>query len=61
MARAWGVQIAALEASVQAAPKSGARHFVWDKAQKHLYLVNELDASLYLHDWAAVHGPLREG
>jgi len=45
---------------VQAAPKSGARHFVWDKAQKHLYLVNELDASLYVYDWDAARGTLRE-
>ncbi len=45
---------------VQAAPKSGARHFVWDKAQKHLYLLNELDASLYAYDWDAVQGTLRE-
>lgn len=45
---------------VQNAPKSGARHFVWDKAQKHVYLVNEVDASLYVFDWDAAHGTLRE-
>lgn len=45
---------------MQAAPKSGARHFAWDKAQKHLYLLNELDASLYVYDWDAVQGTLRE-
>ena len=47
-------------AIVQAAPKSGARHFVWDKAQKHLYLLNEVDASLYVFAWDAGRGTLRE-
>jgi 6-phosphogluconolactonase len=47
-------------AIVQAAPKSGARHFVWDKAQKHLYLLNEVDASLYVFAWDAARGTLRE-
>jgi 6-phosphogluconolactonase len=45
---------------VQTAPKSGARHFVWDKAQKHLYLLNEVDASLYAFAWDAGLGTLRE-
>jgi 6-phosphogluconolactonase len=45
---------------VQTAPKSGARHFVWDKAQKHLYLLNEVDASLYTFAWDAGLGTLRE-
>lgn len=45
---------------VQAAPKSGARHFVWDKAQQHLYLLNEVDASLYVFAWEAGRGTLRE-
>ncbi|KQU71431.1 6-phosphogluconolactonase [Rhizobacter sp. Root16D2] len=45
---------------VQNAPKSGARHFVWDRAQKHLYLLNEVDASLYVFAWDAVRGTLRE-
>jgi 6-phosphogluconolactonase len=47
-------------AIVQAAPKSGARHFVWDQAQKHLYLLNEVDASLYVFAWDAGRGTLRE-
>jgi 6-phosphogluconolactonase len=47
-------------AIVQAAPKSGARHFTWDKAQKHLYLLNEVDASLYVFAWDAGRGTLRE-
>lgn len=45
---------------VQTAPKSGARHFVWDKAQKHLYLLNEVDASLNVFAWDAGRGTLRE-
>jgi len=42
------------------APKSGARHFVWDAAQRHLYLLGELDASLYVYDYDAARGSLRE-
>jgi len=45
---------------VQLDAKSGARHFVWDKAQKHLYLLNEVDASLVVFAWDGVHGTLRE-
>jgi 6-phosphogluconolactonase len=45
---------------VSNAPKSGARHFVWDKAQRFLYLVNELDASLYVYAWDGARGTLRE-
>jgi len=45
-------------ALVNTAPKSGARHFVWDKSQRYLYLVNELDASLYVFAWD--NGKLRE-
>lgn len=47
-------------ALVSNAPKSGARHFVWDKAQRFLYLVNELDASLYAYAWDGARGTLRE-
>ncbi|MDR7377152.1 6-phosphogluconolactonase [Rhodoferax ferrireducens] len=47
-------------ASVSAAPKSGARHFIWDKAQRFLYLINEVDASLYVYAWDAARGSLRE-
>lgn len=46
-------------AVVKIAPKSGARHFVWDKAQKHLYLLNELDASLDVFAWDGASGALR--
>jgi len=47
-------------ALVQTAPKSGARHFLWDKAQRYAYLVNEVDASLYVYAWDAAKGTLRE-
>ena len=47
-------------ALVSAAPKSGARHFVWGKAQRFLYLLNELDASMYVYAWDAARGTLRE-
>ena len=46
-------------AEVKVAPKSGARHFVWDRAQKHLYLLNELDASIDVFAWNADLGTLR--
>ncbi|RYG12446.1 MAG: lactonase family protein [Burkholderiales bacterium] len=45
---------------VSTAPKSGARHFVWDKAQRFVYLVNELDASVYAYAWDGTRGALRE-
>ncbi len=45
---------------IATAPKSGARHFVWDKAQRIVYLVNELDASLNVFSWDAARGSLRE-
>lgn len=47
-------------ALVSTAPKAGARHFIWDKAQRFVYLVNELDASLYVYAWDAARGSLRE-
>ena len=40
--------------------KSGPRHVVWDSAQRHAYLLCELDASLYMYDWDAASGVLRE-
>lgn len=40
--------------------KSGPRHFVWDKTQQHLYLLNELDAGLRVMDYDAARGTLRE-
>ena len=42
------------------APKSGPRHFVWDAAQRRLYLLCELDAALYVFDHNAAQGTLRE-
>lgn len=47
-------------ALVTTAPKAGARHFVWDKAQRYFYLLNELDGSLYVYAWDAAKGTLRE-
>jgi 6-phosphogluconolactonase len=40
--------------------KAGPRHFVWDKAQRHLYLLNELDAGLQVMGYDAARGTLRE-
>ena len=40
-------------------PKSGPRHFVWDKAQRRVYLLNELDASLHVYAWDAARGTLK--
>jgi len=41
-------------------PKSGPRHFVWDKAQRFVYLLGELDASLAVYAWDDQRGVLRE-
>ncbi|HET7794553.1 MAG TPA: beta-propeller fold lactonase family protein [Rhizobacter sp.] len=46
-------------ALVPTAPKSGPRHFVWSASQQHLYLLNELDASLDVFAWDASRGALR--
>ena len=40
-------------------PKSGPRHFVWNKAQRRVYLLNELDASLQVYAWDAARGTLK--
>lgn len=40
--------------------KSGPRHFVFDRAQKFMYLLCELDASLYVFAYDAAKGTLRE-
>lgn len=54
-------QLAANEpALVTTQAKSGPRHFVWDAAQRHAYLLCELDAALYVYDWDAARGSLRE-
>jgi 6-phosphogluconolactonase len=49
------------EPALVASPaKAGPRHFVWDAAQRRLYLLCELDASLVVYDWDAASGTLRE-
>ena len=47
-------------AVITTAPKSGPRHFAWDAAQRRLYLLCELDAALYVFDYDAARGSLRE-
>ncbi|HKX44859.1 MAG TPA: lactonase family protein, partial [Burkholderiaceae bacterium] len=47
-------------ALVNAPAKMGPRHFIWDAAQRHAYLLGELDASLIVYDWDAARGTLRE-
>ena len=42
-----------------AQPKSGPRHFVWDKAQRFVYLVDELDAALHVYAWESAGGTLQ--
>lgn len=39
--------------------KAGPRHFVWDKAQRFVYLLDELDAQLHVMAWDAARGTLR--
>lgn len=41
------------------AAKSGPRHFVWDNAQRHVYLLDELDAALHVLAWDAARGTLK--
>lgn len=54
-------RLTALEDSrIKVTAHSGPRHFVWDAAQQHLYLLGELDASLTVYDWDAATGRLRE-
>ena len=43
-----------------APPKSGSRHFVWDKAQRFVYLLGEVDASVGVYAWNAQRGALTE-
>jgi 6-phosphogluconolactonase len=43
-----------------APPKSGSRHFVWDPAQRYVYLIGEVDASLGVYAWNAQRGALSE-
>ena len=39
--------------------KSGPRHFVWSRDQRHLYLLNELDAALHVMAYDKERGTLR--
>lgn len=39
--------------------KSGPRHFVWDKAQRHMYVLNELDAAVHVMAYDKDRGTLR--
>ncbi|KRD18242.1 6-phosphogluconolactonase [Acidovorax sp. Root267] len=39
--------------------KAGPRHFVWDKGQRFVYLLNELDASVHVMAYDATRGTLR--
>ena len=57
---ASGVLSANEPALVASTAKSGPRHFAWDAAQRHVYLLCELDASLAVFDYDAAHGALRE-
>ncbi len=41
------------------AAKSGPRHFVWDRAQRFVYLLDELDARLHVYAWDAARGTLQ--
>jgi 6-phosphogluconolactonase len=47
-------------ALIPAKAKSGPRHFVWDKAQRHAYLLNELDAQLLVFAWDGSSGKLKQ-
>lgn len=40
--------------------KSGPRHFIWDKAQRFVYLLNELDAGLLVFAYDSARGTLHE-
>ncbi|CAN7433394.1 lactonase family protein [Acidovorax sp. LjRoot194] len=39
--------------------KSGPRHFVWDKGQRFMYVLNELDAAVHVMAYDAARGGLR--
>jgi 6-phosphogluconolactonase len=45
---------------ISTAPQSGARHFVWDALQRRMYVLCELDGSLYVFDYDAALGRLQE-
>ena len=46
--------------SVSVKAKAGARHLVFSPNQKFVYLVNELDASIYIFPWDAKTGTLNK-
>lgn len=53
--------LSANQPALTASPaNSGPRHFTWDAAQRRLYLLCELDASLAVFDYDAARGTLRE-
>jgi 6-phosphogluconolactonase len=54
-----GVLLANDPALTKGQPKSGPRHFVWDKAQRFAYLLDELDAQLHVMAWDASSGTLK--
>jgi 6-phosphogluconolactonase len=39
--------------------KTGPRHFLWDKAQKYVYLLNELDGGVDVFAYDAARGAMR--
>ena len=39
--------------------KSGPRHFVWDRDQRHMYVLNELDAAVHVMAYDKERGTLR--
>jgi 6-phosphogluconolactonase len=57
---ATGMLSANEPALIPSPAKSGPRHFVWDGAQRHVYLLSELDGSLAVFDYDAGRGTLRE-
>ena len=40
-------------------PRSGPRHFVWSPTQRHVYLLDELDAALHVFAWDGARGTLK--
>ncbi|HTP89539.1 MAG TPA: lactonase family protein [Bryobacteraceae bacterium] len=46
--------------SVSVKPGSGPRHFVFDSAGRHGYLINEMGGAVMVFDWDAANGTLRQ-
>jgi 6-phosphogluconolactonase len=46
--------------SVEVRPGAGPRHFVFHRDGRHVYLLNELDGSVYVFDYDAATGTLSE-